>query len=140
MNAFISTPEYDECIALLYRFSGDKMFTKFEEAMCAMPTFIKFEDVDPFHVLFVFDIPDSAKNSYKRFRAGQYSQIDDIWKLMILDYHDYKADGKTGQILYKDPELRKSLEKSLDIELGDSELHSIPDMRYERFDKEYYKV
>ena len=140
VNAFISTTEYDECIALLYRFSGEKIFTKFEEAMCAMPTFIKFEDVDPYHVLFVFDIPESAKSSYERFRNGQYSLIDDIWKLIILDYHDYKADGKTGQILYKNPELKKSLEIKLDIELGDSELHSIPDMKYERFNKEYYQV
>ena len=49
VNAFISTPEYDECIALLYRFSGEKIFMKFESAMCAMPTFVKFEDVDNYH-------------------------------------------------------------------------------------------
>ena len=30
VNAFISTEEYDECIALLYRFSGETLFTKFE--------------------------------------------------------------------------------------------------------------
>lgn len=140
VNAFISTSEYDECIALLYRFSGDKLFTKFEEAMCAMPTFIKFEDVDSYHVLFIFDVPDSARNSYQRFRDGQYSEIDDIWKLMILNYHDFSKDGQTGQILYKSPELKKSLEIELDIELGDSELHSIPNMKYERFNKEYYQV
>jgi|TARA_R100000027_G_scaffold5990_3_gene4889 hypothetical protein len=141
VNAFISTEEYDECIALLYRFSGETLFTKFEAAMCAMPNFIKFEDVDKYHVLFIFDVPDSAKNSYQRFRNGEYSQIDDIWKLMILDYHGFDSNGKTGQILYKNPELKKSMEKRLFIELPDgAELHDIPDMKYEKFNKEYYQI
>lgn len=141
VNCFISTPEYDECIALLYRFSGETIFTKFEAAMCAMPNFIKFVDVDKYHVLFIFDVPDSAKNSYQRFRNGQYSQIDDIWKLMILDYHGFDSNGKTAHILYKHPTLKKQIEKELQIELDDSaELHSIPDMSYERFNQEYYEV
>lgn len=141
VNCFISTPEYDECIALLYRFSGEMLFTKFEAAMCAMPNFIKFVDVDKHHVLFIFDVPDSAKNSYQRFRNGQYSQIDDIWKLMILDYHGFDSNGKTGQILYKNPELKKSMEAQLLIDLDDdAELHSIPDMTYERFNQEYYQI
>jgi hypothetical protein len=138
VNAFISTPEHEECIALLYRFSGEELFTKFESAMCAMPTFIKFEDVDKHHVLFTFDVPSSAKSSYARFRNGQYSKIDDIWKLLILDYHGFDSNGQTAQILYKSPELRKELEERLDTDLGDSEVHSIPDMTYERFNKEYY--
>ena len=141
VNAFISTEEHDECIALLYRFSGETLFTKFEAAMCAMPNFVKFEDVDKYHVLFIFDVPDSARNSYQRFRNGEYSQIDDIWKLMILDYHGFDSNGKTGQILYKNPELKKSMERRLFIELPDgAELHDIPDMKYERFNKEYYKI
>lgn len=141
VNCFISTPEYDECVALLYRFSGEMLFTKFESAMCAMPNFIKFIDVDKYHVLFIFDIPSSARNSYRHFRNGQYSQIDDIWKLMILDYHGFDSNGKTGQILYKSPELRKSIEKRLMIQLPEeAELHDIPDMKYERFNQEYYQV
>ncbi len=140
VNAFISTPEYDECIALLYRFSGEEIFTKFESAMCAMPTFIKFEDVDKHHVLFTFDVPSSAKSSYEQFRNGQYSKIDDIWKLLILDYHGFDSKGQTAQILYKSSELRKELEERLDTNLGDSEVHSIPNMTYERFNKEYYQT
>ena len=141
VNAFISTEEYDECIALLYRFSGDTLFTKFEAAMCAMPTFIKFVDVDKYHVLFIFDVPTSARKSYERFRNGQYSEIDDIWKLIILDYHGYDSNGKTGQILFKSPELKEELEKKLETTLSDdAELHSIPDMKYERFNIDYYRT
>jgi hypothetical protein len=140
VNAFISTEEYDECIALLYRYSGDVLFSKFEKAMCAMPNFIKMDDVDHYHVLFIFKVPDSAKDSYQKFREGRYSEIDGIWKLMILNYHDFDPAGQTGKILYKDAKLKAELETKLDIELGDSELHSIPDMKYERFNKEYYST
>ena len=140
VNAFISTPDNDVCIALLYRFSGETLFTKFEAAMCAMPTFIKFVDVDKHHVLFIFDIPSSARKSYERFRNGQYSQIDDIWKLLILDYHGFDSNGHTAQILYKDEKLRLDMEKRLGVELGDAELHSMPDMKYERFNEDYYKT
>ena len=60
---------------------------------------------------------------------------------MILDYHGFDSNGKTGQILYKNPELKKSMEKRLFIELPDgAELHDIPDMKYERFNKEYYQI
>tara|TARA_R110002074_G_scaffold104413_2_gene225448 strand:+ start:2905 stop:3666 length:762 start_codon:yes stop_codon:yes gene_type:complete len=140
VNAFISTPEHDECVALLYKFSGEKIFMKFESAMCAMPNFIKFEDIDKHHVLFTFNVPKSAYKSYQRFRSGEYSQIDDIWKLMILDYHGFSNNGQAGQILYKNPKLKKELEHRLDTDLGDSELHSIPDMTHERFDKDYYAI
>jgi hypothetical protein len=140
VNAFISTEEYEKCIALLYRFSGDTLFTKFEAAMCAMPNFIKFIDVDKHHVLFIFDVPSSARNSYERFRNGQYSQIDDIWKLLILDYHGFDSNGHTAQILYKNEKLKKDMETRLGVQLGDAELHSMPDMKYEKFNLDYYKT
>jgi len=97
--------------------------------------------VDKYHVLFIFDVPASARKSYERFRNGQYSEIDDIWKLIILDYHGYDSNGKTGQILFKSPELKEELEKKLETTLSDdAELHSIPDMKYERFNIDYYRT
>lgn len=140
VNAFISTEEIDECIAVLYRYSGDKLFTQFEEGLCSNPNFIKSDDVDHYHTLYIFDVPDSAKDTYNKFRQGKYSEIDDIWKLLILHYHGFYRDGKTGQILYKDEKLKAELESKLDFELGDAELHSIPDMKYERFNKNYYAI
>ena len=59
---------------------------------------------------------------------------------MILNYHDFSNTGQAGQILYKNPKLKKELENRLDTDLGNSELHSILDMTYERFNKEYYQI
>jgi len=139
VNAFISTKEYDRCIALLYRYSADNLFIKFESALCAFRTFIKQIEPDEYHTLFIFDIPEEAELSYNMFRQGKYSEIDGLWKLKILDYHGFTTQGKTGKILYKDYSLKKQLESKFDVELGENELHSIPDMKYEKFNPDYYK-
>ena len=141
VNAFIATEEEANCIALLYRFSGDPLFLKFESALAAFKDFKRKFDPDPHHVLFVFDIPKNVRASFKHFKNGRYSQIDDIWKLKILDFHGFDVEGRTGKILFQSESLRKTMESDLLVELPtDAELHSIPNMELETFDPEYYKV
>lgn len=141
VNTYISAYEHTNCISLLYRFSGDTMFLKFETALCSFRTFIKKYDPDPHHVLFVFDVPDVAKKSYDSLINGKYSEIDDLWKLKILDFHDYDRYGQTGQILYKDIELRHKIEQKLDVSLDDtSELHSTPNIEGETYHPDMFEV
>ena len=139
INAFIETHEEKNVIALLYRFSGDVLFLKFEAALCAFRTFKYKIDTDSYHVMFVFDIPDTSKSSYEKLIAGEYSKIDDFLKLKILDYHGFSMDGQTARVLFKSEILRKELEEKLDCIIPESnELHSIFDMTQERFNPEYY--
>jgi len=139
VNAFMATPDEPECIALLYRFSGESIFTKFESALCSFRNFKRRIDPDPYHVLFVFDIPEEAKSSYVAFRDGRYSEIDDDWKLRILEFHGFDFDGHTGKILFRDPALRRELEEKLDVQLpGHAELHSKPNLESETFSAEFY--
>jgi hypothetical protein len=139
VNAFMATPEEPECIALLYRFSGESIFTKFESALCSFRNFKRRIDPDPYHVLFVFDIPEEAKSSYAAFKEGRYSEIDDDWKLRILEFHGFDFDGHTGKILFRDPRLRQDLEQKLDVQLpADAELHSKPNLEAETFSPEFY--
>jgi hypothetical protein len=142
VNTYVNVlPDHEKCIALLYRFSGDAKFLKFESALCSFRTFVKKYDPDPYHVLFVFDVPDSAKKSYQRYLDGEYSEIDGLWKLKILDFHDYDRYGHTGQILHRDDELREKIETKLDVTLPPgSELHSRPDMDVETYNPELFKV
>jgi hypothetical protein len=87
----------------------------------------------------VFDVPEDAKDSYDSFIEGKYSLIDDIWKLKILEFHDFDIDGHTGKILFQSDDLKEQLEAELDVVLPyKAELHSKPDMLIERFDKDYY--
>ena len=139
VNAFVGTDMEDDCIALLYRFSGEPTFAKFESALCSFRNFRRREDPDPYHVLFVFDVPDDAKSSYQAYKEGKYSMIDDIWKLRILEFHDFDIDGHTGKILFQAPSLREQLEEELDVKLpANAELHSKPNLDIEIFDREYY--
>jgi hypothetical protein len=139
MNAFIAVPDNPECIALLYRFSGNILFTKFESALCSFRTFSNRYDPDPYHVVFVFNVPEEAKASYNHFVNGRYSEIDDLWKLKILDFHGFDIDGHTGQILFRDSRLRNKIEENLDITLSeDTELHSIIDRNVEELNFEFY--
>lgn len=139
VNAFCETEDDKDCIALLYRFSGEPQFAKFESALCSFRNFRKRVDTDPYHVLFVFEVPDSAMSSYRAYMEGRYSHIEDEWKLRILEFHGYDIDGHTGKILFQSPVLRQQLETKLDVRLpADAELHSKPDMLIERFDRDYY--
>lgn len=141
INAFIGTPDDTDCIALLYRYSGESLFLKFESALCSFRTFRHKFDPDPYHVMFVFDVPKSCRQSYKHFVNGRYSQIDDLWKLKILEFHGFDIDGHTGKILFQSDSLRRKMEEDLDVTLPpDSELHSKPDETKEVFDPEYYEI
>jgi hypothetical protein len=139
VNAFCGTAEDKDCIALLYRFSGTPVFTRFESALCSFRNFRRRYDPDPYHVLFVFDVPDDAKDSYDYYMDGKYSLIDDIWKLKILEFHNFDIDGHTGKILFQSDDLKKQLEETLDVVLPyKAELHSKPNMLNEIFDADYY--
>ncbi len=141
VNCFIGTTAEDtkKVIALLYRFSGIPEFLKFESAMCAFRSFVKRYDPDPYHVMFVFNVPESATKSYEHFVNGKYSEIDDIWKLKILEFHGFDIDGMTGKILFQTDSLRREIEDRLDVELPENaELHSVPNLEFEVFNPDYY--
>ena len=130
---------HKDCIALLYRFSGTPVFARFESALCSFRNFRRRYDPDPYHVLFVFDVPDDAKDSYDYYMDGKYSLIDDIWKLKILEFHNFDIDGHTGKILFQSDDLKKQLEETLDVVLPyKAELHNKPNMLNEIFDADYY--
>jgi len=139
VNAFVAIPNETGIIALLYRFSGDPTFIKFEQALSNFRTFKYRIDTDPYHVMFVFSVPDYAETAYNHFVNGRYSEIDDIMKLKILDYHGFNMDGSTAKILFKSPSLKKDLEEQLDVMIPDeNELHSPPNLIEETFDPEQY--
>jgi hypothetical protein len=139
LNVFISTEEHDKCIALLYRFSADPLFLKFEKALCKFRNFIDKIDVDPYHVLFVFSVPKKHTNNYESFINGKYSELQKLYKLNILEFHDQDISSQIGQILFKSEKRKQLLEKLLDVNLPeDSELYSIINIEEETFNPKIY--
>jgi hypothetical protein len=141
VNAFIGTQTQTDCIVLLYRYSGDQLFLKFESALCSFRNFKERIDTDPHHVLFIFNVPEEAKPSYDSFKEGRFSEIDDMWKLKILDFHEFNTDGQTGQILFRSKFLKADLERSIGMKLPEgSELHSKPNLETEIYNEAHYKA
>tara|TARA_R110000824_G_scaffold158969_5_gene333096 strand:- start:3942 stop:4685 length:744 start_codon:yes stop_codon:yes gene_type:complete len=139
MNAFIGSDENDDCIILLYRFSRDPLFYKFEQALKKFKNFKRCYDPTPYFVTFVFDIPKEHRRNMLLFKQGKYSQLQDIYKLKILEYHGLDVDSPIGHILFRADQRRIELETKLGTTLPeDSELFDIMNKDEEILNPNYY--
>tara|TARA_R110002110_G_scaffold281978_1_gene496471 strand:+ start:525 stop:1283 length:759 start_codon:yes stop_codon:yes gene_type:complete len=140
LNCFIATEEEKDCIALLYRWSSDPLYVKFEKALSKFRSFKRRYDPTPNCVMFVFDVPKAQKRNYTRFINGKYSELSASYKIHLLEFHDKDMDDTIGQVLFKTEKRRDSLEKKLGMALPeDSELLSIIDIKNEVYESETYK-
>ena len=138
INAFIGLPNHEGCIALLYRWSSDPLFLKFEKAIEQFRNYIGTEDISNDFVMFIFDVPIKHIDNYKKFINGEYSKFDETYKSKILKFHGMNIDTQVGQILYKSEKRKKRLEHMLGMDLDESaELFSIIDDS-EIFNPKYY--
>lgn len=112
VNVFIKTQKNDDCIALLYRFSADPLFLQLEKAFKQFSYFREVEDVDPYHVLFVFNIPNKYRRIYNKFINGEYSKFSQLYKLHILEFFDLNKHSQVCQILFKTEKKTKAFRRS----------------------------
>lgn len=139
VNVFTGTQKNKDCIALLYRFSGDPLFLKLEQAFKKFSYFREIEDTDPYHVLFVFNVPDKYRKDYNKFIKGKYSKLLKMYKLHILEFHELDTDSQVCHVLFQSNKRRKILETILAAPLPDnSELLSVIDSK-EIYDPKIYK-
>ena len=139
INAFIGVEDIKDHLVLLYRWSEDPFFAKFDLALRKFPTFIKAFDPGPNHTVYIFEIPDKYLKEFVLFKEGKYSKLADEYKLKILEFHHMSADSALAKILFKSFERKAELEKKLDAELPeDSELLSIIDLKTEILNLKYY--
>jgi len=140
VNAFIKTPEDDNCIALLYRWSSNPLYIKFEKALSKFKNFRRRYDPSPNYVMFVFDVPKRHIRNYKRFIEGKYSKFSKAYKLDVLEFHDAEIENEIGQILFLSSKRRSALERKLGEDLPEnSELLSILDIEKETYNPTTYK-
>jgi hypothetical protein len=141
VNCFIATEEDKNCIALLYRWSSDPLYIKFQKALVKFSIFKRKYCPTSGYEMFIFDVPKKHIRNYKKFLKGQYSKLSSAYKNSLLEFHDAKIRDEIGQILYKDPKRHRALEAKLDIELPeDSELLSILDIEIETYNPEIYEL
>ena len=139
MNCFLHEEDGIPCIQLLYRFSGDPLFLKFEQALSKFKSYVRKEDPNDGFVLFTFKVPDRQASNYKKFLSGEYSKFSKLYKMNLLEFHDFDVDSLIGQVIFKSLLRKVDLESKLGCSLPeDSELLSIVDVKKETFNPEIY--
>ena len=137
LNCFIG--ENQDTLVLVYRFSAEAVFLKFESALKSFKNFIKCSDPNEYSVLFEFSIPKKYTQNFKYFLEGKYSKFDPEYKMKILKFHGLDVDSQISEILFKLESRKLALEKKLNVTLGeDVELLSIIDIEKETFKLEDY--
>lgn len=148
-NCFIGdkTKGIEDRILLLYRFNADPLYLNFEAKLeDSHPLFEKRYEVDKKHTMFVFGVPEEAKEDYNKILKGDYSKITEKSKAHILAFHGLKPDSNTGGVLYKTSAKKQSLEDTINKGLPSSQWTKIPDdveleesfnERIEYFQEEY---
>jgi len=127
-------------INLLYRFSGHLAYMEFEQSLIRSPYFIGAKEVDRYHTLYCFKVPDSFIVDYKRIINSEYSKISDTLKKRILAFHSFSETGETYGILYCTEELRKRREEQYDLPQGSLkgvELYELFDLEKETYWNKY---
>ena len=141
MNAFVGIEDKKDCIVLLYKFSMDSLFLKFEKALQKFRSFSEKIDIDPYHVIFIFNIPKEHKRNYNKLKKGKYSEMTDEYKFHILEFHDFDMSNQVAHVLWKSEKRREAMETKLDAEIDiDSELLTPIDFNKEIYDLETYEI
>jgi hypothetical protein len=139
INAFIGYDTLDDHLVLLYRWSGDPMFAKFDIALRKFPTFVRVFDADIQHTVYIFSIPKKHMKNFNLFKESKYSELDDEYKLKILEFHDMGVESALAKILFKSDERRQELEDKLNADIPeDSELLSVINLKDEILNLNYY--
>jgi hypothetical protein len=142
VNCYVGTKEegYLNNIYVLYRYSGDLTFAKFEDKLFKHDLYERRIDVDDHHVLYVFKMTKNDMYNYELFKKGKYSKFTDDYKKKILKFSINPAmvseedipETSTYGILYKTDKQIEELKNVLgnditvDIKKEDLELYSIP--------------
>lgn len=141
MNCFVRTEDNkEEFIYLWYKFTPSQEMEDLEEKLIGHPNYVDQEDVDEYHVLYKFSVPEKYKEDYRKILKGKYSYITDVAKERILDFHFSAKDRPLGKILYRDPSRRKKMESDLGVSIPEElDLHD-PFYAEEEFFYNHYRI
>lgn len=128
-NCFIGDRSKDisNRILLLYKFSVDPIYLEFEGKLERHTEFETRYEVDKFHTMFVFKIPDGKQEDYNNIILGKYFKVSDSYKEKILSFHALKRESNTGGVLYRLPFKKDLLEAKINDGLPKVQWTKIPD-------------
>ena len=132
LNCFIG--KNLDTLVLVYRFSGEATFLRFESALKSFKNFILSEDPNEYCVKFEFSVPNRLLKDFDCFIEGRYSEFSTDYKMQILKFHDLDIQSQIASILFKSESRRLALNKKLGVTLDEeAELLSIINTEKEIF-------
>lgn len=113
----VSHPELDNHIFLLYKFTGARWFTGFEETLKDSDHFVHTYDPDKSHVMFVYDVPPHQQDNYNMLRKSRYSLFTESFKKRVVTFHGEEVTQKIVAAMYKHESLFLEWESKLNAHL-----------------------
>ena len=141
--------KYNNCLYLWHRFDfKNPEFTKYEDKLTNNELFVDLHDFDD-RCLYVFKFPEEYLKEYDLLLNSKYSEFGEDAKELIIEFwlKIYSNNPKivtfinrVKQILYKEKELKKEIEKNLKVKLDNkSELGEYVNIEDETFSFKKYE-
>jgi len=93
-------PELNRHVFVLYKYSSNTYFKRFEENLKELETFTECYDPDSYHVMFVFEVPTQYIEALANFRLGKYSEMSEAAKIKILKFHKIDINSQPLNPIY----------------------------------------
>lgn len=131
-------PQYQEHLFVLHK--KDDTEESYYKSLESHPMFVERYMVDLQHEMFVFEIPDSQIDNYRKFRDSKFSRMSNEYKQHLKSFFRILNNHPVMKILNRDEKYRKALEESLGVVIDkEAEVASVLDMEVEIF-RDWMKV
>ena len=120
-------------ICLLYRFSSELAYSKFEDFLLKHKSFDSLHEPDKYHTLYEFKVPEEFISDFLEITEGRYSKTSERYKRRVMSFFGFKEGGTMHGILYKSEKLRQEREEEYDLPSG---ALSSEDELYDQFNLE----
>tara|TARA_R110000803_G_scaffold30519_1_gene68743 strand:- start:34 stop:555 length:522 start_codon:yes stop_codon:yes gene_type:complete len=98
LNTYTSFTRSDDLFCILYDWTSDQEFLKFEGELMAHHLYVSHEDIDA-KVLYKFRLPEKLLEGRSLYLAGDYKNFSDIHKNTIVDFLTEKKVGNLKNII-----------------------------------------
>lgn len=119
-------PEIKDRILLLYEFTPDIEFLRFEEEVKWSLYYDGKYDLNDDYVVMMFRIPEYHKKDYDLIMQGKYSEISEDYKHKIINFHNLPDFSQVTGVLYRKEFAYKIMEKKINEGLPEAYWTRIP--------------
>ena len=125
-----------EKILIQYKFSGDLNFIEFEKKLMSNENFEFYYEIDKYHTMYVFKIPELWISDYNKFKEWKPSSFSQEYKNKVKFFYKLTNDHIICKVLNKD----ESLFKQLDDTVGEKVPRNLEASSFPYFEEiEYFR-